>query len=50
MKAITKFLAGGVAIAALAGAAPAAAQYYPGYGSPYGYGYPVTAAATSSAR
>ena len=40
MKAITKFLAGGVAIAALASAAPAAAQYYPGYGSPYGYGYP----------
>lgn len=39
MKAITKFLAGGVAIAALAVAAPAAAQYYPGYGSPYGYGY-----------
>jgi hypothetical protein len=38
MKAITKFLAGGVAIAALAAAAPAAAQYYPGYGSPYGYG------------
>ena len=38
MKAITKFLAGGVAIAALASAAPAAAQYYPGYGSPYGYG------------
>lgn len=37
--AITKFLAGGVAIAALAGAAPAVAQYYPGYGSPYGYGY-----------
>jgi hypothetical protein len=36
MKAITKFLAGGVAIAALASAAPAAAQYYPGYGSPYG--------------
>ena len=32
MKAITKFLAGGVAIAALASAAPAAAQYYPGYG------------------
>jgi|tagenome__1003787_1003787.scaffolds.fasta_scaffold20297763_2 hypothetical protein len=32
MKAITKFLAGGVAMAALAGAAPAAAQYYPGYG------------------
>jgi hypothetical protein len=36
MKAITKFLAGGVAIAALASAAPAAAQYYPGYGNPYG--------------
>jgi hypothetical protein len=36
MKAITKFLAGGVAIAALASAAPAAAQYYPGYS--YGYG------------
>lgn len=40
MKAITKFLAGSVAIAALAGAAPAAAQYFPGYGSPYGYGMP----------
>jgi hypothetical protein len=43
MRAITKFLAGGVAIAALASAAPAAAQYYPGYGYPgsgYGYGYP----------
>jgi len=40
MKAITKILAGGVAIAAFALAAPAAAQYYPGYGSPYGYGYP----------
>ena len=35
MMAITKFLAGGVAIAAVASAAPAAAQYYPGYG--YGY-------------
>ena len=40
MKAITKFLAGGVAIATLAVAAPAAAQYFPGYGSPYGYGMP----------
>lgn len=40
MEAITKCLAGGVAIAALASAAPAAAQYYPGYGSPYGYGMP----------
>jgi hypothetical protein len=38
MKALTKVLAGGVAIAALASAAPAAAQYYPGYG--YGYGTP----------
>jgi hypothetical protein len=36
MKAVTKFLAGGVAIVALASAAPAAAQYYPGYG--YGGG------------
>lgn len=36
MKAVTKILAGGVAIAALASAAPAAAQYYPGYG--YGNG------------
>lgn len=39
MKAITKFLAGGVAIAALAIAAPATAQYFPGMGFP-GYGYP----------
>ncbi|MEO7365852.1 MAG: hypothetical protein ABIW03_05995 [Sphingomicrobium sp.] len=37
MKAVSKILAGGVAIAALASAAPAAAQYYPGYGSG-GYG------------
>ena len=36
MKAIT-FLGAGVAIAALASAAPATAQYYPGYG----YGNPV---------
>ena len=40
MKAISKLLAGGVAIAALACAAPAAAQYYPGYGNPYGYADP----------
>ncbi len=41
MLAITKFLAGGAAIAALASAAPAAAQYYPGTGYPgYGYGSP----------
>jgi hypothetical protein len=32
MKAVTKFLAGGLVAAALVGAAPAAAQYYPGYG------------------
>ena len=38
MKAFTKIVAGGVAIAGLAAAAPAAAQYYPGYGN--GYGYP----------
>ena len=37
MKALTKILAGGIGLAALAGAAPAAAQYYPGYpGSGYG--------------
>lgn len=39
MSAITKYIAGGIAAAALAGAAPAAAQYYPGYASPNGYGY-----------
>jgi len=38
MRAFTKVLAGGVMIAALASAAPAMAQYYPGYG--YGYGSP----------
>lgn len=36
MRAFTKVLAGGVAAAALFSAAPAAAQYYPGYG--YGGG------------
>ena len=40
MMAFTKVLVGGVAIAALASAAPAAAQYYPGYGYGYGYGNP----------
>ena len=35
MKAVTKILLGGAGIAALATAAPAAAQYYP---DPYGYG------------
>ncbi len=39
MMAITKLLAGGAALAALAGAAPAAAQFYPGYGYGYGGGY-----------
>lgn len=38
MLAMTKLLAGGAAMAALASAAPAAAQYYPGYG--YGYQSP----------
>jgi len=42
MTMMTKILAGGAGLAALAAAAPAAAQYQPyGYGSPYGapYGY-----------
>jgi hypothetical protein len=39
MMRVTKFLAVGLAAAALTAAAPAAAQYMPGYGSPYGYGY-----------
>jgi hypothetical protein len=40
MQAVTKILAGGVVAASLLAAAPAAAQYYPGYpGSGYGYGY-----------
>jgi hypothetical protein len=38
MRVLKKLLAGGVAAAAIIGAAPAAAQYYPGYGYP-GYGY-----------
>ena len=38
MRALTKILAGGAFVAALVSAAPAAAQYYPGYGNP-GYGY-----------
>jgi hypothetical protein len=41
MRAITTFLAGGIAIAALGVASPAAAQDYPGYGyQGYGYGSP----------
>ena len=39
MKAITKFLAGGLGLAAMAATAPAAAQSYPGYPGG-GYGYP----------
>lgn len=38
MKATTKILGVGIAAAVLAAAAPAAAQYYPGYSQPYGYG------------
>ena len=34
----SKFLIAGAGLAALAGAAPSAAQYY-GYSSPYNYGY-----------
>ena len=41
MSAITKYLGGTLAAAALAGAAPAAAQY-PGYSNPYGYGTPYS--------
>ncbi len=44
MRTMTKLLAGGTAFAAFACAAPALAQFYPGYGTPYGnpyggYGY-----------
>ena len=40
MKMLTKILAGGAGLAALATAAPAAAQYYAQpYAQPYGYGY-----------
>lgn len=39
MKAFTKFLVGGAGLAALAAAAPAAAQYYPPYGGYPGTGY-----------
>ena len=38
MSALKMILAGGVTAAALMSAAPASAQYYPGYGNP-GYGY-----------
>jgi hypothetical protein len=40
MRAITKCLAAGLAVAGFACAAPAAAQIYPGYGYGNGYGYP----------
>jgi hypothetical protein len=36
MQALKTILAGGIGLAAIAAAAPAAAQYYPGYGNPYG--------------
>ena len=39
MRALTRILAGGIGLAALGAAVPAAAQYYPSYPSnPYGYG------------
>ena len=48
MKAITKFLAGGVAIGALALAAPASAQFFPGMGYPgYGESRPIRDTATA---
>jgi hypothetical protein len=37
MKLMIKMMAGGAGLAAIAAAAPAAAQYYPGYSNPYGY-------------
>lgn len=37
MTMFTKILAGGAGLAAMAAAAPAAAQYYPPYGNAYGY-------------
>jgi hypothetical protein len=42
MTAFTKFLVGGAGLAAMAAAAPAAAQYYPPYGGYPGGGYPTT--------
>ena len=41
MKLMTKMMAGGAGLAAIAAAAPAAAQYYPyGYSNPYAYSNP----------
>jgi len=42
MKAVTWILAGGVSAAALVSAAPAAAQYYPGYGYGGGIGQVIS--------
>jgi len=45
MKLMTKLMAGSVGFAAIAAAAPAAAQYYPyGYSNPYAYTNPYTPA------
>lgn len=46
MKILTKLLAGGAGLAALATAVPASAQYY----SPYGYGYATPAYGYNYAR
>jgi hypothetical protein len=53
MKLMTRMFAGGIGLAAISAAAPAAAQYYPGYSNPYAYNRPYgaygvnTSAATS---
>jgi hypothetical protein len=39
MQGLKTIVAGGIGLAALAAAAPAAAQYYPGYGNVGGYAY-----------
>jgi len=45
MRLMTKLMAGSVGFAAIAAAAPAAAQYYPyGYSNPYAYSNPYTPA------
>jgi len=50
MRTIMKIFAGTAGLAALATAAPAAAQYYgSGYAQPYGYGYGYRASATNMA-
>jgi hypothetical protein len=53
MTMMIKLLAGAASVAALATAAPAAAQYYPGYsyGAPYGnaYGYQANTTALANA-